>query len=273
MKRVYDKELEVIVVEDPWTEFVGSSEESLLQRTASKPTIARFLKFPSWLAAALLTLIVHSLVIAPFLLGSPARKYQRPMSEGGAASAQESASGEFVSQLILINDLHISSAEEQIDSPYVVAQSSKQDQKLRQELAVLSSTPQLEVAGSEDGTDKESPTIEAVGNAAGRAMLFGRYMGQIKARIERAWAYPVNNQLRNFECTVQIKQSKKGEVLEVAMTRCENNPVWQLSLAKAIQAASPLPAPPADAVFTEVVTLNFDAILVSSVRAARSDVR
>jgi len=260
MKRVDDKELEVVVIEDPWTEFVGSSEGLLLQRTASKPTIARFVKFPSWVAAALLTLLVHSLVVAPFLFGTPARKHQRPMSEGGAASAQESASGEFVSQLMLINGVHTESAEQQIDSPYVVAPSAKEQQKLNQELALLSSTPQLEVAGSDDGTDKDSPSIEAVGNAAGRAMLFGRYMGQIKARIERAWTYPINNELKNFECTVQIKQSKTGAVLEVAMMRCANNPAWQLSLAKAIQSASPLPAPPDDAVFSEVVTLNFDAM-------------
>jgi hypothetical protein len=125
------------------------------------------------------------------------------------------------------------------------------------QLAVLSSVPQLEISGLETGTDADSPDTEAVGDAKGRAMLFGRYMGQIKARIERAWVYPADNVSTNFECTVQIKQSKRGDVLEVAMTRCANSAVWQLSLAKAIQAASPLPAPPDDAVFSELVTLKF----------------
>ena len=84
-------------------------------------------------------------------------------------------------------------------------------------------------------------------------------MGQIKARIERAWDYPANSSLKSFQCTVQIKQNRKGEVQEVTMTQCINDPAWQLSLAKAIQAASPLSAPPNEKVFTEVITLTFDA--------------
>jgi hypothetical protein len=91
-----------------------------------------------------------------------------------------------------------------------------------------------------------------------RSVLFGRYMGQIDARIQRAWLKPhkvPENGL--FTCRVRIEQDPTGAVTEVALERCNRDAAWQMSLVQAIQLASPLPAPPDPKVFTPVLHMEF----------------
>jgi len=91
-------------------------------------------------------------------------------------------------------------------------------------------------------------------------MMFGRYMGQISARVERAWLRPRSVPPQgSFACRVQITQDKRGNVEEVTLERCTEDPRWQMSLVKAIQGASPFPAPPDPAVFSNLITLEFDS--------------
>lgn len=58
---------------------------------------------------------------------------------------------------------------------------------------------------------------------------------------------------------MQVQQSNRGDVIEVALARCEGDTRWQLSLVHAIERASPLPAPPDPAVFTSSLQLAFQA--------------
>jgi len=51
----------------------------------------------------------------------------------------------------------------------------------------------------------------------------------------------------------------RGEVQEVTLQRCNDDPTWQVSLVQAIQRASPLSAPPNEDVFSDVITLSFAA--------------
>jgi membrane protein involved in colicin uptake len=127
----------------------------------------------------------------------------------------------------------------------------------------------------EDIDESATATQEADGDGGEAAMLFGRYMGQIKARIERAWEYAGSPSRRRSQCRVQIRQSAKGDVQDIAVQRCELDPEGQLSLVRAIQAASPLSAPPSEKVFTEVVTLTFTAApqIANSVDSSSSDAR
>ena len=100
-----------------------------------------------------------------------------------------------------------------------------------------------------DADDAESST---------RSMLFGRYMGQIDARIQRAWFKPhkvPKNGL--FTCRVRIEQGPTGAVTEIVLERCNRDAAWQMSLVQAIQVASPLPAPPDPKVFTPVLHMEF----------------
>jgi len=106
-------------------------------------------------------------------------------------------------------------------------------------------------------------TSTASGQSAGdsaTAALVGRYLGQIDARIERAWVRPRDPIKEGvFSCRARIEQDATGVVREITLERCNGNSRWQLSLVHAIQLASPLPAPPDAQVFRRLLRLNFQA--------------
>jgi hypothetical protein len=90
--------------------------------------------------------------------------------------------------------------------------------------------------------------------------MYGRYLGQIHARIERAWRRPrtaIGAPI--FQCQVQVDQDTGGRVEEVTLLQCNGDVAWQLTLVHAIKAASPLPAPPTPAVFAHHVLMAFRA--------------
>jgi hypothetical protein len=91
-------------------------------------------------------------------------------------------------------------------------------------------------------------------------LLFGRYIGQITARIERAWMRPrtpIDSAL--FACRVRITQDRKGVVQAVELVRCNGNPRRQTSVVQAIECASPLPAPPDADLYRAQVTLDLQS--------------
>ncbi len=168
---------------------------------------------------------------------------------------------------------------------------SRKDEELIEELAsrgpeasdlavtVVSNDPLPAVDISETAPASESATVDS-GDPAARAALFGRYTGQISARIERAWQKPVEwldttnvpasgvepgaqtHSLKSFEdfkCQVRILQDAHGNVEEILLLKCNGTQEWQHSLIVAINQASPLPAPPSPNVFTRAVTLTFEA--------------
>jgi hypothetical protein len=93
---------------------------------------------------------------------------------------------------------------------------------------------------------------------------YGRYLGQIQARIERAWLRPrgaIGAPI--FQCQVQVDQDGVGRVQEVMLLECNGGSPWQLSLVHAIELASPLPAPSDPAVFVHHILLEFRAVAYS----------
>jgi hypothetical protein len=91
-----------------------------------------------------------------------------------------------------------------------------------------------------------------------RAQIYGRYLGQINARIDRAWVRPrAPIGATRFLCQVRIEQDAVGNVREVTLDRCNGSPVWQRSLVDAIKSASPLPAPADPAVFAPEIQMAF----------------
>lgn len=95
----------------------------------------------------------------------------------------------------------------------------------------------------------------------GLAALSGRYLGQIYARIDRAWLRPrtaIGAEM--FRCEVEIRQRRDGKVETITLQDCNGTPDWQQSLVRGIKMASPLPAPPNPAVFAERVVLHFRAV-------------
>jgi hypothetical protein len=106
--------------------------------------------------------------------------------------------------------------------------------------------------------DTASPSIENDGDASAR--LKGQYLGQIDARIDRAWIRPRTpiGDVR-FTCQVRIDQDAAGNVSDVVLEQCNGSPRWQLSLVHAIESASPLPAPSDPAVFAPAIHMSFQA--------------
>ena len=95
----------------------------------------------------------------------------------------------------------------------------------------------------------------------GLAALSGQYLGQIHARIDRAWLRPrtaIGAEV--FRCQVEIRQRRDGKVETITLQDCNGTVGWQESLVRGIEAASPLPAPPNPAVFAKRVVLHFRAV-------------
>ncbi|HEV2271278.1 MAG TPA: TonB C-terminal domain-containing protein [Steroidobacteraceae bacterium] len=95
--------------------------------------------------------------------------------------------------------------------------------------------------------------------------LYGRYVGQIRARVDRAWKRPrtaIGSPI--FQCQVQIDQDFLGRVGQITLLQCNGDAPWRLSVVHAIEAASPLPAPPDPAVFARHVILELRAMAYSS---------
>lgn len=215
-----------------------------------------------WLMRALAitaSALLHTLLIGSALLGTPGRPPLKPLNEGAPASSTSPIATEFVTTLLLFTDHSITPPDRPIDNSAYTTSNDAQQQPDQPILTTFKIPAPPQTSGSDDGTDETSPTVDAMGDAAGRAMLFGRYMGQIKARIERAWDYPNSPSTDSFECRVQIKQSSRGDVQEVTLQKCVEDPAWQASLVQAIQQASPLSAPPNESVYTDVISLNFSA--------------
>jgi TonB family protein len=109
-------------------------------------------------------------------------------------------------------------------------------------------------------TAEEANASRLENNEPGRAALLERYMGQIDARIQRARVRPRTPvDFGLFECRVRIAQEPNGRVREIEIARCNGDIPWQTSLVRAIQSASPLPAPPDPKVFSQTLTFEFTA--------------
>ena len=121
--------------------------------------------------------------------------------------------------------------------------------KVLAEFAVL--TPDIDLPPTPDAT---------VADAERLSKMYGRYVGQISSRIERAWMRPRTPiGAPSFSCQVRIIQDTMGNVMEVTLVKCNGDVRWQLSLVQAIQSASPLPAPPDPDVFSRTVHLAFSS--------------
>jgi hypothetical protein len=107
--------------------------------------------------------------------------------------------------------------------------------------------------------DDSSNTASSSADAAMRSAMYGRYLGQIGARISRAWLRPRSAiGAATFSCRVRIDQDSRGNVEDVTLEDCNGNQRWRLSLVRAIESASPLPAPPDPSVFTRIVHATFE---------------
>lgn len=212
------------------------------------------------------TFALHGVVSLFFLHGATAHPPKPPPPQGAGVSAATPAE-----ELVLLT----------------LTSSAKGDSDLSEQInslgAGLETPPMQAVSPGSLATFDLPPDDESAaagspnpGDAAERALMFGRYTGQISARIERAWVRPRTPILDSeqaaartspnsvvesgtFTCRVQIRQDARGNVQEVLLLNCPGTEAWRHSLVVAIDQASPLPAPPMPSVFSRALTMTFEA--------------
>ena len=190
--------------------------------------------------AALASLALHALFVAPTLWGSGAALRHSP---------DQKDAGDAALQWVVLDESATRRAARPtpFTSPPLVS------------IGLPDTTPLPQaVLPVPDAEERDAAEESSAGE------MYGRYVGQIQARIDRAWLRPrsaIGAPL--FQCQVQIDQDDAGRVGEVTLLQCNGNTPWQLSLVHAIEAASPLPAPPDPAVFARHILLQFRAMAYS----------
>jgi hypothetical protein len=204
------------------------------------------------------TLLLHALFLLPLLLdlSLPVRKL--PNQSGAGASAAVS-SAEPVITVVFINESSTAGRKESV-MPEPLASRGLAPIDLR--IVVLSPDPfpAADATNQDEEQDSPAPT-EAAGDQTQHAILYGRYLGQVQARIERAWMRPRTQVgAPRFSCGARITQNQRGDVVGIKLDHCNGTERWQQSLVSAIRTASPLPAPPDPSVYADRLWLTFQSV-------------
>lgn len=209
-----------------------------------------------WVSASAWVIVaaLHSLFIAPLVVGSAGHRRPPPPDQAGAGANALHSRASVAEAMTLVDLSSLSNSEE---SPLEDLAS----------LGIEVPLTKLLIAGPDpfpppvlDVTMEEDAASEAAGDTQGHAQMFGRYRGQISARIERAWRRPRHALTTpRFACQAKIEQDADGRVLSVELRRCDGDAAWQRSLVIAIEHASPLPSPPIPSVFASTLILDFSA--------------
>jgi hypothetical protein len=226
------------------------------------------------MAGVIGTLLIHVIAFQSVLMGTTRHKVRAPEAQGAGASPMKSETAP-TDTLVLVEVLTpITAAPSFLEN---LASNGSAPKSMQITLASPDPLPLVAIDSARDQIDASADAAVDSGDAAGRALLFGRYTGQIDARIERAWRRPRTPVLGGaiaepiapksgatepkpdgiFSCRVRMVQDGHGRVEEVQMLDCNGAAEWQQSLVRAIFASSPLPAPPSPSVFSRTITITF----------------
>jgi hypothetical protein len=195
-------------------------------------------------------MLLHGFLVAPLVMSGNLEKRDEPPDPLQTSVVTHEESEEFASTLIFFEfpaAIEVSSAEpEPLPNSAQAADS----------LVVLPALVQLTFEDDAAAPEVESPEEDS----AALALQYGKYTGQVAARIEGAWIRPTSlHESTPFVCQVRIEQDRDGHVLTVELLKCDDDSQWQLSLVAAIDRASPLSAPPSPSVFSSQLILNFSS--------------
>lgn len=223
------------------------------------------------------TLALHAALVQTLILGNRVPKERPPEVQGPGAVLIKSES-DSTEPLVLIQLSVIDGQNKALAEDLKSMGSALKDQLLT--IVSPDALPHIDIASDEIGDSSDPVASVDKGDPAARAALFGRYTGQIDARIERVWKRPRTpvtpiedtpqtsasatsrdngNPADDFKCQVRIIQDHRGAVQEVQVIDCNGSVEWQQSLVRAIVAASPLPAPPSTTVFTNALDMTFES--------------
>lgn len=233
------KRFEAPHAEDVWTELGFVYTRQINPRPTQPLRVSR----PKMVlvSAALLTVVVHA-ILATGMLFTTTSMSRIP---NGHWDGSQAPSVEVRSQLLLIPDTPStpSAIVERVIIPIVP------------QLVALKIDP-YGMPNVEFDAANESAAMDESDQTDGRTPAT-IYRDQIKARIERAWYHTNDARLGVGGCKVNISQSESGEVKQISFQHCLALPRWRDSLRRAIQQASPLPAPPDEKYFADEVTIEF----------------
>jgi TonB-like protein len=217
------------------------------------PTQSRPLTIP--FTGALASALLHALLLAPVLLGTTAHK--TPLApQQGTMSTVAGSSEESAMTVIFIQEFW-PGAKPGATTAELASLLSASGAILSPVVAPNAGPPPALVQ-SDDSENDQHATNTTGESEPGRALMAGRYIGQITARVQRAWIRPRTPLPSDlFACRVRIVQDRSGDVMEIELARCNGDVRWQTSLVAAIQSASPLPAPPDPDVFSRTLTIEF----------------
>jgi colicin import membrane protein len=96
-------------------------------------------------------------------------------------------------------------------------------------------------------------------NSARSSPAMADWVGQIGARIQRAWLRPPSAR-PGIECVVYVSQVPGGEVVNVRVGECNGDQAVRESIESAVYRASPLPPPPDPALFERNLEIRFKPV-------------
>jgi hypothetical protein len=201
-------------------------------------------------------LIVHGLLVLPFVLDL-SRPARRAPDRGGVGASALFSVAEPEMTVVFVNEPAPAST---LPPPKLDALASRGLESLDLPVVVLSPDDSPAQSAAQGAADhQETPeTSASVPNRAQHALLYGRYLGQVQARIDRAWMRPRTEiGAPQFSCRARIEQDRRGDVVRVDLDHCNGSLRWQQSLVSAIRTASPLPAPPDVSVYADILWLSF----------------
>jgi TonB C terminal len=200
-------------------------------------------------AGALGSLALHALLLTPLLLGAAQHRTRAPEAPGGSLPSSDDSALTVV--LLEDGDLKPRAPARLSDTLVLTRVRSITFRDLP------APSPDAAIPDTTSAGERTSAP-QAQGDAAAFALLYGRYLGQITARIERAWMRPRSSPGGDtFACRLQVLQDERGQVLAVTVGQCNKDVRWQASLVEAVRSASPLPAPPDPHVFRRSLVLGF----------------
>ena len=125
----------------------------------------------------------------------------------------------------------------------------KEEPKPEPEVSYEDAIAQLrKEAGETTPKPAEQAAAQPVGGPAGLGQVVSpevaRWIRDVKMHVTRAWILEPGFRLQPLETLIEVDVSPTGEVLGMRIAKSSGNPWYDESVERAIQKASPLPAPP-----------------------------
>ena len=132
------------------------------------------------------------------------------------------------------------------------------EQKRLQEQARQEEQRRLQQAQQKEWDKLQAEEKAAAEQARSRELAnsMDLYKQAIKQRVDRNWVRPLSAE-DWYSCEVVVDQIPGGEVVNVAIQKCDGDAVFQRSVRNAVYKSSPLPDPPNPALFDRRIQFTF----------------